>query len=220
MYLGSMGLCFFAAWYSVQGLVEFFSFSPTETLGMAMTMEAVKFIGVSWVAANWSTLRWWRFPLVLMLLTMAAITFIGDYVHLTQSHVGNRPQVTAKLQLELADVERKITEAQQSNASETQNAALTTAAIGKLISQGQPKAALKELTKKKSEPKQEQTSLAELEHRRDELNTKLNEPSKVSFLASLLNRDPETISAWLILLLTLMLDPFGLALNAAVASRR
>jgi hypothetical protein len=228
MYLGSFGLCAFAALYSVQGLVEFFSFSPTETLAMAATMEAVKFIGVSWVAANWHTLHWWRLPLVLMLFTMAAITFIGDYVHLTQSHIGNRPDIVANLQRELADIERKITlaekqvaDADKATASQAETSKLANEAIGKLIKQGQAKAALKELkSASPAKPEQSQSPLSDLQRQRDEIKTKLAMPSKVQFLATLTGRSAETISVWLILLLTLMLDPFGLALNAAVASRR
>jgi hypothetical protein len=219
MYLGSFGLCAFAALYSVQGLVEFFAFSPYQTLAMAGTMELVKFIGVSWTAANWHTLHWWRLAVVPMLMTMAAITFIGDYVHLTQSHIGNRPEIIATLQRELADVERKIAAKKQTEAGNKQTADITTKAAEKLIAQGQPKAALKAV-EKKSAPTQSASTEPSLEAQADELRAKLAVPSKVQFLATLTGRDDETISVWLILFLTLMLDPFGLALNAAVASRR
>ncbi|MGP0094704.1 MAG: hypothetical protein ACLPKB_32845 [Xanthobacteraceae bacterium] len=86
MYAGSMSLCGFAAWFSVEGLVEIFAAHPDKTLAMALTMEGVKFVGVSWLTSNWRALWWgWRYTVAAMLLTMACITFAGDHVYLNRA---------------------------------------------------------------------------------------------------------------------------------------
>lgn len=112
-----------SAFFSVQGLGFLFAGSATAVMIMAASLEVGKLVAASFLSRYWSvTHRVLRIYLVLAVLSLIAITSLGNYGYLARAYERTHTQIglfesqIASIEKEIADTQRQIDGARGSQA--------------------------------------------------------------------------------------------------------
>jgi hypothetical protein len=87
-----------AASFSVAGMARIFPGAELPVTAMAITMEAGKLAGAAWLSHRWRLVPvLWRFPLALLIGTLALINAMGVFGQLSEAHRGPAVQSMAAI---------------------------------------------------------------------------------------------------------------------------
>ena len=233
IYVLAVALAVSAAWFSVHGMIVLFPGAVAGVMVMAITMETAKVSTAAWVAHNWRMLPWfWRGLLVTFVVGVAAINAMGVFSQLVSAHVGQSSATAAAMEQadttltaridaligQITDIDRRAQVAEQAvqaaserggkaahNGIQTQQRMLSDLAA-------QRAAAEKDLSSLKGQRAQT-TATARIQE---------GEAAPIQYVAQVfgIESDRETITRWLIAMIVVCLDPFALALAAALGARR
>jgi hypothetical protein len=220
-----------SAYLSVRGLAVLFPGISTLILGASM--ECGKLATVAWLARHWreSTLIV-RTVLATLVLIIGGINGTGVYSQLIALHLGERGTIQA-----VADVARESVDARvaaQAHVVEDldRRIGLGDRAIEEAAKRGRTKTALEAIDSQRrgraalqDERKREAAALVALQTERAQAAAHgrqvETEAAPIQYVAALFGvTDPETAIRWLVLFMTLAVDPLAIALTWSVAARR
>lgn len=225
-----------AAWFSVNGMVVLFSAASTVTaiVVMGIVLETAKIVTAAFIASHGRTRgRHWSLILPLFVMGLMIANAAGVFGQLVAAHLGDRLVVSADLETKDAHRANNIEVAQGKLADDDRQIAQIDAAIDAATKRGRAKGAMQLADQQKrkraalvADRQRDADALAGLKTERTAGRGQQKrveaEAAPIIYAAKLLGieRDPETITQWLIALIVVCFDPLAICLTAAVFGRR
>jgi hypothetical protein len=220
-----------SAYLSVRGLAVLFPGFSTLVLGASM--ECGKLCTVAFLARHRSELpRAARLVLAALVLIIASINGVGVYSQLIALHTGERGANQSAAAVARDTVDARI--AAQAHVVEDldKRIGLGDRAVEEAARRGRTKVALEAMdTQRKAratlvdDRKRESATLVALQEQRAQTGAHARqveaEAAPIQYVAALFGvTDPEVAIRWLVLFMTLAVDPLAIALTSSVAARR
>jgi hypothetical protein len=220
-----------SAYLSVRGLEVLFPGFSTLVLGASM--ESGKLCTVAFLARHRSELpRAARIALATLVLIIAGINGTGVYSQLVAQHAGARGAIQSDATVACDTVDARI--AAQAHVVEDldKRIGLGDRAVEEAARRGRTKVALEAMdTQRKAratlvdDRKRESATLVALQEQRAQTGAHARqietEAAPIQYVAAIFGvTDPEVAIRWLVLFMTLAVDPLAIALTWSVAARR
>jgi hypothetical protein len=226
----SLALTGVSAYLSVRGLAVLFPGLSTLVLGAAM--ECGKLATVAWLARHWrASTRIVRTVLAALVLIIAGINGTGVYSQLIAQHLGERGTIQAAADIARDSVDARI--AAQAHVVEDldKRIGLGDRAVEEAAKRGRTRIALEAMETQRraraalvDERKREAATLVALQTEHSQAGARSRqietEAAPIQYVAALFGvTDPEVAIRWLVLFMTLAVDPLAIALTWSVAAR-